>query len=115
MDDRWFVFTSRLRFGHKDVEEIKAVPSVPLSHPFVEWLIGTVRRELLDQILFWNVTDLQRKLDSFRDYYNRQRIHKSRDGRPPAETANHDAALDRFGWQRCCPMDSTNYQSQCDL
>ncbi len=45
-----------------DVEEIKAVPYVPLSHPFVERLIGTVRREFLDQSLFWNATDLQRKL-----------------------------------------------------
>ncbi len=53
-----------------DVEQIKAVPCVPLSHPFVERLIGTVRRKFLDQIWFWNVTDLQRKLDSFRDYYN---------------------------------------------
>jgi transposase InsO family protein len=85
-----------------DVEEIKAVPYVPLSHPFVERPIGTVRREFLDQILFWNTTDLQRKLDSFRDYYNHQRVHKSRDGRPPAETAKHDAAADCFGWQRCC-------------
>ena len=31
-----------------DVSEIKTVPHVPLSHPFVERLIGTVRRELLD-------------------------------------------------------------------
>jgi transposase InsO family protein len=29
-----------------DVKEIKTVPYVPLSHPFVERLIGTVRREL---------------------------------------------------------------------
>ncbi len=73
-----------------------------LSHTFVERLIGTVRREFLDHILFWNATDLQRKLDSFQDYYNHQRVHASCDGRPPGETAKHDAALDRFGWQRYC-------------
>ncbi len=28
-----------------DVSEIKTVPHVPLSHPFVERVIGTVRRE----------------------------------------------------------------------
>ena len=28
-----------------EVTEIKTVPSVPLSHPFVERLIGTIRRE----------------------------------------------------------------------
>ena len=29
-----------------EITEIKSVPYVPLSHPFVERLIGTVRREL---------------------------------------------------------------------
>ena len=27
---------------------------VPRSHPFVERLIGTTRRECLDQVLFWH-------------------------------------------------------------
>ena len=27
-----------------DVREIKTVPYVPLSHPFVERLVGTIRR-----------------------------------------------------------------------
>jgi hypothetical protein len=30
-----------------DVTEIKTVPYVPLSHPFVERLVGTIRRECL--------------------------------------------------------------------
>ena len=37
-----------------DVTEIKTVPEVPLSHPFVERLVGTIRRELLDQVPFWS-------------------------------------------------------------
>ena len=41
-------------------EEIKTVPYVPMSHPFVERAIGTVRREYLDHTLFWNSLDLQR-------------------------------------------------------
>jgi putative transposase len=32
-----------------EIEESKTVPYVPLSHPFVERLIGTIRREHLDQ------------------------------------------------------------------
>jgi hypothetical protein len=36
-----------------EVKEIKTVPYVPLSHPFVERLIGTIRREYLDRTLFW--------------------------------------------------------------
>jgi putative transposase len=35
-----------------DIKEIKSVPYVPLSHPFVERLIGTIRREYLDQAFF---------------------------------------------------------------
>jgi putative transposase len=50
------------------VEEIKTVPYVPLSHPFVERLIGTIRREYLDQTLFWTAADLEQKLGTFQHY-----------------------------------------------
>ena len=30
------------------IEEVKSVPYAPVSHPFIERLIGTVRREYLD-------------------------------------------------------------------
>jgi transposase InsO family protein len=46
---RW---TANLRI--LEIDEIKTVPHVPLSHPFVERLIGTMRREFLDHLLFWN-------------------------------------------------------------
>ena len=51
------------------VTEIKAVPYVPLSNPFVERLIGTVRREYLDRILFWTSSDLEAKLVDFQHYF----------------------------------------------
>jgi hypothetical protein len=43
------------------IHEVKRIPNVPVSHPFIERLIGTIRREYLDQLLFWNESDLERK------------------------------------------------------
>ena len=37
------------------MSEIKTIPHVPLFHPFVERLIGTIRREYLDRTLFWTM------------------------------------------------------------
>src|SRR5215470_18769725 len=56
-----------------EVTEIKTVPLVPLSHPFVERLIGTIRREYLDRILFWTTDDLEMKLLDFQHYFNAHR------------------------------------------
>ena len=63
--------------------QIKTVPNVPQSHPFVERLIGTMRREFLDQVLFWNARDLERKLAEFQAYYNAARAHASLEGHTP--------------------------------
>ena len=48
-----------------DIEEIKSLPYIPMSHPFVERLIRVCRNEVIDRIFFWNETDLQRKLDLY--------------------------------------------------
>jgi hypothetical protein len=62
------------------MEEIKSVPHVPMSHPFVERLIGSIRGELLDHTFFWTATDLEDKLRGYQAYYNESRCHSSRDG-----------------------------------
>ena len=38
------------------------------SCPFVERLIGTVRRDYMDRTSFWNALDLTRMLGEFSDY-----------------------------------------------
>jgi hypothetical protein len=40
----------------------------------VERLIGTIRREFLDHVLFWNASDLEQKLADFQAYYNATRM-----------------------------------------
>ncbi len=68
-----------------EIEAVRSVSYVPQSHPFVERLIGTVRREFLDRLCFWNGRDLSRKLELFRRYYNEHRVHQSLAGATPAE------------------------------
>ena len=34
------------------IHEVKTLPYVPVSHPVIERLIGTIRREYLDHMLF---------------------------------------------------------------
>jgi hypothetical protein len=67
------------------VSEIKTVPYVPLSHSFVERLIGTIRREYLDRMLFWTTADLENKLLDFQTYFNEHRAHAGREGRTPEQ------------------------------
>jgi transposase InsO family protein len=79
--------------GVLDIEEIKSLPHVPMSHPFVERLIGSVGRELLDQTFFWTASDLENKLRDYQSYYNEHRCHSSREGVTPVRSGN-DSLID---------------------
>jgi putative transposase len=78
-------------FRLSEIEEIKSIPEIPWSNPYVERVIGTTRRECIDQVLFWNEEDLSRKLKSYQKYFNEARVHESLNGMPPAQFRNeHD-------------------------
>jgi len=86
-----------------DIEEIKSLPHVPMSHPFVERLIGSVRRELLDQTLFWTASDLENKLQSYQLCYNQHRCHAGRGGAAPVESAeNNIVDISQSRWEKHC-------------
>jgi len=89
-----------------EIEEIKTVPYVPLSHPFVERLLGTCCRKNWDRVLFSNAHDLQREFTKFQSYYHEQRVHSSPDGRPPAEVAElarrPKISAHQYRWQSAC-------------
>ena len=88
-----------------EVTEIKTVPYVPLSHPFVERLIGTVRREYLDRTLFWTTADLETKLFDFQHYYNGHRTHTGLEGSLPEPRVDGSISpldFDSYGWRRHC-------------
>jgi putative transposase len=95
-----------------EVTEIKTVPYVPLSHPFVERLIGTIRRECLDLMLFWTRDDLESKLGDFQNYYNRHRTHSARAGATPQERSGPQVAVNLgfYRWRQHC---GGLYQTPC--
>ena len=69
------------------VEEVVAAPRSPWQNPYVERLIGSVRRECLDHSIILNERHLRRILGSYLDYYHGSRTHLSLgkdtpDGRP---------------------------------
>ena len=86
-----------------EVEEIKSLPHVPMSHPFVERLIGSIRRELLDQTFFWTATDLENKLRNYQRYFNECRAHSGRDGATPVETSDRKVVdINQYRWKKHC-------------
>jgi putative transposase len=98
-------YLSNSRFHDVDVKEIKTVPYVPLSHPFVERLIGTIRRKCLDHTLFWTAADLEMKLADFQRYYNGHRAHVALDGSAPEsipDSGGARASLHAHRWRAHC-------------
>ena len=91
-----------------DIEEIKTVPETPISHPFVERLIGSIRSEYLDRVFFLNKYDLQKKLDHFQEYYNETRAHSSLEMKTPKKIASENdiekkvVSLDSYRWSSHC-------------
>ena len=72
----------------------------------MERLIGTVRREFLDYVFFWNARDLERKLANFQAYYNDARGHASLKGDTPSIAAGGTpiarANLNHVRWVSHC-------------
>jgi hypothetical protein len=101
--------------------QIKSVPYAPVSHPFVERLIGTLRHEYLDHLFFWSPIDLTRKLEAFADYCNAHRVHRSLDGTTPAQRANASTARAccslpiRLGGALSRPVSHTEFQPEYEF
>ena len=58
------------------IHEVLCSPRSPWQRAYVERVIGSIRRECLDQLVF-HVSSLRRILRSYLDYYHRSRTHLS--------------------------------------
>jgi hypothetical protein len=57
------------------MEEVITAPRSPWQNPYVERLIGSIRRECLDHVIVWNRRSLCRILQSYFVYYQHSRTH----------------------------------------
>jgi putative transposase len=82
--DRIYGATFRDRVAGMGIEEVLSAPRFPWQNPFVERVIGSVRRECLDHIVVLGERHLRRLLASYFDYYHRSRTHLSLNKDAPA-------------------------------
>src|ERR1700676_57152 len=59
------------------IEQVLSAPRSPWQNPFVERLIGTLRRDCLDHLIVLNERHLRRIVSRYLDYYHDWRTHLS--------------------------------------
>jgi transposase InsO family protein len=69
------------------IEEVLTAPRSPWQNPYVERMIGSIRRECLDHVIVFNEAHLKRVLSAYFDYYNLARAHRSLGGNAPRPRA----------------------------
>ncbi len=73
----------RLRVEHRGIEEVVIAYRSPWQNPFVERLIGSIRRDCLDHVIVLNEGHLRRILTDYFHYYHHARAHLSLDRNSP--------------------------------
>ena len=69
------------------IREVLTAPRAPWQNPFVERVIGSIRRECLDHFLILSEAHLRRLLHAYAAYYNTTRPHQSLDNNSPQPRA----------------------------
>jgi putative transposase len=78
------------------IEEVVIAPRSPWQNPFVERVIGSLRRECLDHVIVWNERSLRRHLEQYLGYYHDWRTHLSLDEDAPVPRAAQPPACGRI-------------------
>ena len=73
----------RRRIRSLGIAEIVTAPASPWQNPYVERVIGSIRRQLLDHVVVLSERHLKRLLSTYLDYYHPWRTHQSLDGDAP--------------------------------
>ena len=68
---------------HLGIDEVLIAPRCPWQSPYVERLIGSIRRDCLDHVIVLNEAHLMRILAEYFAYYHESRTHQSLEGNAP--------------------------------
>ena len=68
-------FTKRVE--HMGIKEVKTAARSPWQNPYVERMIGTLRRDCLDHVIVFNENHLRRIVRNYLAYYHGARTHLS--------------------------------------
>jgi len=78
-----------------DIEEVVTAPRCPWQSPYVERVIGTLRRECLDHVIVLGEAHLRRIVRSFLGYFYGARTHLALNKDAPESRAVHSAEQGR--------------------
>ena len=65
------------------IREVRIAPRAPWQNPFVERVIGSIRRECLDHVLVLNERHRRRLFGAYVAYLNRSRPHQALENNHP--------------------------------
>jgi transposase InsO family protein len=86
----------RKRVQNLGLDEILIAPRSPWQNPYIERLIGSVRRECLDHVIVLNERHLRRVVGKYLDYYHHFRTHLSLEMDCPEHRQVHDVDRGRL-------------------
>ncbi len=69
------------------IDEVLTAPHSPWQNPYIERLIGSMRRACLDHVIVWNERSLRGHLQHYLAYYHEWRTHLSLDKDAPVPRA----------------------------
>jgi hypothetical protein len=87
--------TDRCRLRAMGIRDKPIAPASPWQNGFAERLIGSIRRECLDHIIVSGEAHLRRILNSYADYYNGVRTHRSLHKDAPISRPIHQTGIIR--------------------
>jgi putative transposase len=81
--DRIYGYEFRKQLEVMSIRQVLGAPRSPWQRAYVERVIGSIRRECLDQVVIFSEDGLRRTLRAYFRYYHRSRLHLSLDKDSP--------------------------------